>query len=55
MGETCVEVAHSDHITKCGGHSSTTDDIDLAKEYGIELSKIYDGECAINPFITGEN
>jgi hypothetical protein len=49
-----VEVAHSDHIIKCGGHSSTTDDIDLTKEYGIEWSKTYDGECAINPFITGE-
>jgi hypothetical protein len=31
-----VEVAHSDHVTKCGGHASLTDDVDLAKEYCLE-------------------
>jgi hypothetical protein len=32
-----------------------TDDIDLAKEYSLEWSKIFDGEFARDPFIaTGE-
>jgi hypothetical protein len=49
-----VEVAHSDHVAKCGGHSSAADNVDLIKEYNIEWSKMFDGKCAINSFVTEE-
>jgi hypothetical protein len=45
-----VKVARSDHVAKCGGHASLTDDIDLAKEYNLNGRRLL-MEIANNLFI----